>query len=803
MHYLRSLKQNKAYSFLNIIGLAIGIACAGLIFLWVEDETTFNDNQVNKDRLYIVKVNSREDKGMFTHSSTPGPLASVIAGFSGVESTCRMSEDYPASAIGIGDKTLNASGYYTDPSVFGLFTLPFVEGSPESALAQPNALVVTESTAKRFFGNDKNVLGRVVQMDRKDAYVVTGVVKDPPANSSLRFDWLAPFQTYLKAHDNFTTWRNFGITTYVLLGPGIKPDAINAQLSNPYYDFTTQKVETETSTVHVFLFGMKDWRLRDQFENGVPTGGGRIQYVHLFSLIAWIILLIACINFMNLATARSERRSKEVGVRKVLGAAKFSLVRQFLGEAFFMTVLAMFVSLLFMELALPAFNGLVQKNLALELLKPAHLSALAILTVGCGLIAGSYPSLYLSAFNPIFVLKGIKDKDGSAALIRKGLVVLQFTASIVLIIGTIVIYRQIQHVKDRNLGFNRNNLVQLDLQGNMLRDFGALRQAFLDAGIAENAAITDHPTLYSGNNTGGIGWAGKDPGSHVVISQRLGSPELLSTLGMHLKEGVGFTATDSVDLARVVQSQGKYLPAMRVIVTASMERLMGNGSAIGKVLSFDSPFGNINMTVKGVVQDYVYGDMYGQADPVVFYCIPGASAYMYVRLRDGVPTDKALTRMEAILKKENPGYPFTYTFVDDQFNNMFLGEMLISKLSRVFALLAIVISCLGLFGLAAYTAERRIKEIGIRKVLGASPASIARLLSIDFLQLVLLSCLIAFPIAGWIMYRWLQGYAYRIGLEWWVFGGAAVLSVLIALVTVGSQALRAAAVNPVKSLRAE
>lgn len=803
MHYLRSLKKNKAYGFLNIFGLAIGIACAGLIFLWAEDETTFDSNQVNKARVYLVKTNAQEDKGVFTHSSTPGPMAAVIEGFKGVETTCRMSEDDVPTPIGVGDKTLNATGFFAEPSVFQLFTLPFVEGNAAGALDRPNGLVLTERTAKKFFGSAGDAVGRMVEMNRKEAYMVTGVVKDPPANSSLQFDWLAPFQTYLKTHDYFNNWNNFGITTYVLLQPGADAGAINRQLLNPYYDFTTQRVEKETSTDHVFLFGMKDWRLRDQFENGKPTGGGRIQYVHLFSLIAWIILLIACINFMNLATARSERRSKEVGVRKVLGAAKFSLVRQFLGEAFFMTVLATLAAALLMELALPAFNGLVRKNLSLDLLHPTHLVALAVLTAGCGLIAGSYPSLYLSAFNPIFVLKGIKDKDSSAALIRKGLVVLQFTASIVLIIATIVIFRQVQHVKDRNLGFNRNNLVQLDLQGNMLHDFTALRQEFIDAGIADNAAVTDHPTLYAGNNTGGLSWAGKDPNSQVVISQRLGSPELLSTLGMHLREGMDFTVADSIDIFRVMQSKGAYLPQTNVIVTSSMEKLMGKGSAIGKVIVFNSPFGKLNLTVKGVVQDYVYGDMYGQADPVVFYCIPGACTYMYIRLKDNVPTDKAVTTMQAILKKDNPGYPINYAFVDDQFNNMFLGEMLVSKLSRVFALLAIVISCLGLFGLAAYTAERRIREIGIRKVLGASPAGIARLLSRDFLQLVLLSCLIAFPIAGWIMHRWLQGYAYRIGLEWWVFGGAAVLALAIALVTVGSQALRAAAANPVKSLRAE
>ena len=799
----RTLRKNKAYSFLNIFGLAIGIACAGLIFLWVEDEATFDSNHLKKDRVYVVKVNAKEDKGMFTHTSTPGPLARVIAALPGVETTCHTSDEKQPVMFRVGDKAMNASGTYAEPSVFNLFTLPFVEGNAANALTEPYSLVITESTAIKFFGTTRNVIGKTVRMDNKQDYAVTGVVEDLPPNSSLQFEWLAPFQVYLKSHAYLNDWNHFGLTTYVLLKPGTDPGALNKILLNPRYDFTTQKNESDVSSVHAFLFGMKDWRLYDQFDNGKPTGGGRIQYVHLFSMIAWIILFIACINFMNLATARSEKRAREVGVRKVLGAGKNSLVGQFLGEALFMTLLATFCAVIVMALTLPAFNGLVQKNLSLNLASPMHIGTLLLLTLVCGLAAGSYPSLYLSSFNPIFVLKGLKDKAGSAALIRKGLVVLQFTASIVLIIGTIIVYQQIQHVKDRNLGFNRNNLLQLDLQGNMQHDFQPIRQEFINTGMVENAALADHPALYGGNNTEGISWPGKDPASHIVISQRVASPEYMSTLGMHIREGQDFEATDSIDFDRLLASKGQNLPTFRILITTSMERLLGKGSAVGKVMNFNSPIGNIPMTVKGVVQDYVYGDMYGQADPVVFYCMPGATSYMYVRLRQGAAPEKALAVMEAILKKDNPGYPFTYTFVDDQFNNMFLSEMLISKLSRVFAVLAIVISCLGLFGLAAYTAERRIKEIGIRKVLGASSARITHLLSKDFLKLVLLSCVLAFPIAGWIMHNWLLEYAYRIDLHWWVFAAAGLLSVVIALVTVGFQAVRAAMANPVKSLRTE
>ena len=336
----------------------------------------------------------------------------------------------------------------------------------------------------------------------------------------------------------------------------------------------------------------------------------------------------------------------------------------------------------------------------------------------------------------------------------------------------------------------------------MAEHFGVIRRDLINTGVVENAALADHTTLDAGNNTGGINWPGKSPDSKVTISQRLVSTEYVSTLGMRIREGRDFVGTDTVNLASLVAGKTA-VPLIHVVITTSLERLMGKGSAVGRQLSFNSPFGVVPMTVVGVIQDYVYGDMYGTADPVIFYPSTNFTSLLYVRFRSDAGTQEAMAKLEAVIKKDNPGYPFDFSFVDDQFNNMFLSEMLISRLSRVFASLAIVISCLGLFGLAAFTAERRIKEIGIRKVLGASSGRITQLLSRDFLKLVLVSCLIAFPLAGWIMHSWLEGYAYRIGMEWWVFGAAGLIAVLIAVVTVGSQALRAAMANPTRSLRSE
>ncbi|MEP7319866.1 MAG: FtsX-like permease family protein, partial [Panacibacter sp.] len=492
----------------------------------------------------------------------------------------------------------------------------------------------------------------------------------------------------------------------------------------------------------------------------------------------------------------------EIGVRKVLGAGRKTLIFQFIGEAIFMALLAALAAVFIISFVLPAFNLLVQKNLSLGLTNPSHFTELLLIALTCGLVAGSYPSLYLSSFNPVFVLKGIKLKTGSAAIIRKGLVVVQFAVSIILIIGTIIIYQQIQHVKSRDLGYNKDHLIQIDAQGDLVKNFSAIKQDLLKTGVVENAALADHETISDGNNTTSIDWEGKTPNSNIVISQRLVSTEFMSTTGMHIIEGRDFQPADKVEFDDNNMPKDS-IQAMNVIVTQSMEKLLGKGSAVGKTMQRQGNNGTFHMSVTGVVKDYVYGDMYGQSAPVIFYYIPQAASLMYVRTTVQSDPETALAKIGAVIKKDNPAYPFEYKFVDDQFNNMFLSEMLISKLSRVFAALAIVISCLGLFGLAAYTAERRTKEIGVRKVLGASVSGIAALLSKDFLKLVAVACLVAFPVAWWMMNNWLQNYQYRIEISWWIFLIAGATAIVIALLTVSFQAIKTAIANPVKSLRSE
>ncbi len=800
---IRSLQKNKGYSFLNIFGLAIGIACAGLIFLWVEDEMNFDTNNVKKDRIFLVKTNANVDDGVFTHSSTAGPTAPAMqATIPGVANTCRTTEDGTSFLFTIGDKSVNASGKYVEPSFFNMFTLPFIQGNAGSAFGQLHSIVLTQKTVKKFFGDEENILGKTVRMDNKQDYVVSGILQDLPENSTIQFEWLAPFKVWYDTNPRAATWFNFGLTTYIELTPGVDVASINKRLLSPYYDFTTQKIEKDKSSVHVFLFGMNDWHLRNDFDNGKPTGSGQILYVRLFSIIAWIILFIACINFMNLATAGSEKRAKEIGVRKVLGSGKKNLVVQFIGEAMFMALLAAVVAVVIMSLALPAFNSLVHKNLFLEFTNPYHIIALLLLTVVCGLVAGSYPAMYLSSFNPIFVLKGIKLKTGSGPVIRKGLVVVQFAVSVTLIISTIIIYQQIQHVKNRDIGYNKNNLLEISAQGNIVKDFTAIKQDLINTGVVKNVALADHTTIGGGNNTTSISWQGKDPNSNIVISTRLVSNEFISTTGMQIIGGRDFQPADFVEFGDNHMPKDSTQP-MNVIITQSMEKLMGKGSAVGKTLQRQSDKGSFEMNVTGVIKDYVYGDMYGQSAPVIFFDIPEAASLLYIKIAPQSNTENALAKITAVVKKDNPAYPFEYKFVDDEFNQMFLSEMLVSKLSRVFASLAIIISCLGLFGLAAYTAERRTKEIGIRKVLGASVSGIAGLLSKDFMKLVFLSCLIAFPVAWWAMNQWLLNYLYRVEISWWIFVIAGVTALAIALFTISFQAIKAAVANPVKSLRTE
>ena len=775
---------NKTYAFLNIFGLAIGIACAGLIFLWVEDEKSYDQAYEKKDQLYNVVIQQPMDGKIYTFStnSTPKLLGpSLKSEIPDIANTSRFSWEF-TQLFALGDKSLDQKGYYVDSSALSMFGFEFIEGSPQHALDETDNIIITDRMAERLFGQQKNVVGKILRVDNETNRRVAGVIKALPLNSTIQFDWLSSFESF-PFKDRLSDWTSYSLNTYVELRKGADPKSVNSQIR----DFIKKRTDQKAGSPE--LLAMNDWRLRSSFEEGKQVGG-RIEYVKLFSLIAVIILVIACINFMNISTAKSEKRAREVGVRKVMGADRKMIMLQFMGEAVLMALFSVLVGLLIMYAVLPQFSLLVEKPISLGLDKPLHIFFLLAVAFICGIVAGSYPSLYLSSFNPVAVLKSMKIKTGGAAAVRKVLVVGQFAVSVILIISTIIIYKQIEHVKDRNLGYNKNNLLTADLRGDALQHYPVIKDDLMKTGMIENVASSDYNTIDFGNNTTSFQWSGKNPDQQILVSIRSVSPDFLPTTGMQLIGGRNFKSDVVSD-------------SSNAIITESLEKLMGTGSAVGKYLTLPRRGGQQRLEVVGVIKDYVYGNMYGKSEPVVLFSDISNARNMYVKIKEQTNTKKALDALAAIMKRNNPAYPFTYRFVDDHFNEQFKTETLVGNLAKVFAMLAILISCLGLFGLSAYTAERKTKEIGIRKVLGADSVMIAAMLSKQFLKMIVVSCLVAFPVAWWMMYSWLQEYAYRININVGVFVLSAAIMLFIAFLTVSIQSIKAAVSNPIRSLRSE
>ncbi len=779
--------KNKTYSFLNIFGLAIGITCAGLIFLWVEDEVNFNHNFANISYVYHVMQNEPQNGSISTTGSTPGPLAKALkAEMPGVENAGRLSWAMDELAVA-GDKSIKVNGIYADTSILSILSIPFVYGDAGTAFKQLQSVIISESFAKKFFGSDANAMGKTLKMAINGSYsvdglyAVTGVYKDLPKNCYYHFDWVTPYLVWENANTWVAPWTNSMSETLVQLSPAADANAVNNKIKN----LLATKMTGNQNTL--FLFSMKDWNLRSNFENGKQVGGN-IRYVRLFTLIAVIILLIACINFMNLATAHSEQRAKEVGVLKVVGVLKGGLIGKFIAESLIMSYMAVLLAIALLYVLMPAYNGLVNKQLSVGIVNPLHIFSLLGLGLLAGLVAGSYPAFYLSSFKPVMVLKGMKLKSSMAAVfIRKGLVITQFTVSIILIISTVVIYQQVQHIKSRDIGYNKNNAIYMDMQGSMKKSFLPIKDMLLATGYVQNAATSLHNSLRLYSSSDGFTWPGKDPSKHPTVHYNVVSPEYVSTMGMQLINGRDFYGDGS--------------DSVSIVINQSMAALMGKAGTVGATVVTGG--GQYKLHVVGIIKNFLYNDMYGTTDPALFMCGTYNPTELSIRFKPNVDLTQALEKTEAVFKKENPGYPFEYKFFDETFNQLFATETLIGKLAGVFAVLAIFISCLGLFGLAAYTAERRSKEIGIRKVLGASVQGLAALLSKEFIQLVAVSCIVAFPVSWWAMHVWLQDYAYRTTIQWWVFAVAGIAALAIALVTVSFQAVKAALANPVRSLRSE
>jgi ABC-type antimicrobial peptide transport system permease subunit len=775
---LRNLRKNKGFSFLNLAGLSLGMACAVLILFWVHDEMSYNKFHRNYNNLYQVIENQTYEGKTYTFSALPGPFAPAIkAELPEIQYASRS--DWGSNVLfTLGEKSIYERGYHVDSDFLKMFSFDLKKGTAD-ILNDPTSLIITEEMAQKFFGKE-DAVGKTLKANNDKIFTVKGVVKTPPVNSSIKFAWLTGFKQYEERNEWLREWGNNGIVSYVQLKNGADPKLVNKKLFN----FISSK--DTTAIAKPFLLSINDWRLRSRFEEG-KYAGGRIEYVRLFSIIAVLIIIIACINFMNLATARSEQRAREVGVRKVMGAGRGMLVRQFMSESLVMAFVAMVVAALIVLAVLSPFNTLVEKEMEFSFSNPVISIGLPLLALVCGLLAGSYPSFYLSSFNPISIFRGMRAGRGSAViLIRKGLVITQFVISIVLIISTIIVYQQIQHVKSRQLGYSKDNIVLLSLKGKMNERFAAIKNDLIATGRIRNAAMANSRVLELGSSSENFEWQGKNPTQTVLITTEWVSPEYISTMQMKLKSGRDFNENAVMD-------------SSNIIINETFAKIIGKEDPVGEILTRDDR----QLRIVGVVKDFLFNDMYKKPDPVVLFCQPGVTERMLVSIKEGQNNQKALAEIENVLDKHNPGYPFEYRFMDDEFNKLFTSEMMIGKLSRLFAILTIVISCLGLFGLAAYTAERRTKEIGIRKVLGATLPNVVSLLSKDFLRLVAIAAVVAFPLAWWIMHSWLEDFAYRINISWWVFAIAGVLAVAIALCTVSFQAVKAGLSNPVKSLRTE
>jgi putative ABC transport system permease protein len=776
----RNLKRNKSFSFINITGLAIGMAAATLILLWIQHEVSYDNFHENKNRLYQAWNRYTTDGQTGCWNNTPIPMASAIMqDYPEVEKTARV-QFLPPVKIDFGDKKFYGRGRIVDSSFLEMFTFPVINGNAAVALNDPSSIVLAEKLAKTIFGNDDPV-GKVLTLDNTDIFKVSAVVKSPPTNSQFEFEFLIPWAYMrMKGWDD-PYWGNNRLATYVLLKQSASLSSIESKIKTlrKNYDKDDPNIET-------FLYPMSRWHLYGSFENGKESGG-RIEIVRLFGIIAAFILLIACINFMNLSTARSEKRAKEVGIRKVVGAQKKSLVAQFLGESVMIAVIAGTFALFIVQLVLPAFNKLVDKKLFIDFENPLFwLAGLAFILI-TGILAGSYPSVYLSSFKPVSVLKGSLKTVNALVTPRKVLVIVQFTFAIILIIATIIVRQQIQNAQDRQTGYAKDNLVYHFTEGESTKNYMLIKNDLLSSGTALSVTMTSSPVTEGWSNTWGLEWKGKDPKDKTIINRFCADDEVAKTLGLQIVAGRDF------DL--------KNFP------TDSSAALL-NESAV-KHMGFKEPLGQIikdngqDWHVVGVIKDFIINSPYHPLEPMFIAGAKGWFNVIHIKLNGKNPAEKNIASLKNIFKKYNPSYEVNYRFADEEYAKKFNDEKRTGTLASLFALLTIIISCLGLFGLSSYMAENRIKEIGVRKVLGASITSITALLSKDFLKLVWLSFAIAGPVAYWAMHSWLKNFPYRVSIHWWVFALAGLAAVFIALVTVSFQAIKAAITNPVKSLRTE
>jgi putative ABC transport system permease protein len=776
---VRSFMRQGSYSIINLAGLAVGLTCSIFIFLWVLDEISFDSFNVDKDRIFQVMENQTySESQIYTFKATPGLLADALQQeIAEVEFASRATWGN-RMLFKYEDKIIYEQGFYADSSLFDIFTFPILAGDRKNLLPDNNSVAISKRTARKYFG-DEDAIGKMFRINDEFDSKVTAVFDDIPENSSIKFDFVIPFDRIFRAKGNgwMGNWGSNGVQTFVKLHRADAAEVVNGKIK----EFV--KKRNEGSVVDLFLLSANDWRLRSNFEKGKPAGG-RIAYVWAFEIVAIFILLIACINFMNLATARAMNRSREVGVRKAVGAQRWSLIMQFMAESLSITFVSLAIALLLVHLLMPLFNDLTGKNISMDYSQPVILIGLLVSLLVTGLVSGSYPAIFLSSFRPAAVLKGNTSQIFGGSALRKVLVVFQFSLSVALIASALVVYRQISYIRSKNLGFDKENQFFFSRQEGAKKGFQAFREEALRNPAIKAVAQSSSLPMEVGSSTGAE-WKGKTEDDKVLFPVIQVDHDYLSLAGFQIVDGRNFSRdfiTDSVNY----------------VITEDAARRMRMDNPVGEELTvWDRPG-----RVIGVVKDFHSSSLYSNIEPAIFMLIPEYAGNVFVRYEPGKSV-QAVKAMEEIHKRFDPEFPFEPEFLDQAFNNQYKSEAMIGKLSTAFTVMAIFISCLGLFGLASYTTERRTKEIGIRKVMGASVSNLVLMLCRDFVFLVVLSIAVGCPIAWYLMRRFLEQYTFHTDLSPWVFVITGVSILLIAVVTVAYRSLRASVKSPATALRAE
>ncbi|MEQ9591171.1 MAG: ABC transporter permease [Cyclobacteriaceae bacterium] len=779
---LRNLYKNRLFSTLNILGLACGIACSLLILLWVNDELSFDQFHAKKDRLYKIRENQfYSDGNIFTFSSTPGPMAPFIKEkFPEIELATRVSWKVD-NLLAFEDKALMEEGLYVDQDFIQMFTFRMLNGDAESVLMNPNSIVLTEKLALKYFG-DVNPVGKMMIFNKEEALQVSGVIQDPPSNSSLEFDYLLPFQKFFEANKAWIDqWGNNNIRTNILLVDGSDADAFAEKLRFEI------KEHVPDSNTELLIQPFTDDYLYGKWENG-KLAGGRIEYVRIFFLVAIFILVIASINFMNLSTAQAGRRAKEVGLRKVVGAVPWQLLVQFIGESLLITFIASLIAVGAVKLLMPIYNDITGKTLGFFLLDSNTLLVFLFVVIGTGLAAGSYPAFYISKFQPSKVLKGQMRAGVSASKFRKALVVVQFSLSILLIICTSVVYRQMRFTQNRDIGFDRNDVFYLDMRDDMPQKFEVIRNQLLTDPSIESVTACSQLPIDIGNSTGSIVWAGKDPAEEILFSEISVDYSFVEAMKMEILDGRTFDRQMLSDSNNFVVNE------------VAAAKIGFGDQTVGQELTM---WGDKKGQIIGVVKNFNFGSLHRKIEPLIIHI--GSKRYTdraLIRAAEG-RVAQAIQATEKIANQYNPGYPFQFEFLSKDWEEMYQSESRMGTIFNGFAGLSIFISCLGLFGLSAFSAEQRTKELGVRKVMGASVRGLVQLVAKDFVGLILVAAAIGCPLGWYFMDQWLGTYAFRVDVGFASLLFSTGLCLLVSMVTVGYHALRVSMTSPTESLRYE